>query len=205
MFRIATTLLFATTIVAPSALTAQTAAATTRLEVAATGNEARYRAREQLAGLDFPNDAVGVTHAVTGAIVLDAKGAVVPASSVITIDLRPLKSDKDRRDGFVQRRLLETEKFPNATLAVTAIRGLATPLPTEGAFSATIEGQLTVKGITRPTTWTVRGIATPAKYTGTARTTFTFEQFGLEKPGFSFILSLEDTVALEYDFTLIRK
>jgi len=31
--------------------------------LAPAGNEARYRVREQLAGVDLPNDAVGVTSA----------------------------------------------------------------------------------------------------------------------------------------------
>src|SRR5688572_12018089 len=59
-------------------------AAETRLVLAATGNEARYRVREQLAGVDFPNDAVGVTSAITGEIVLDDAGKVIPSRSRIT-------------------------------------------------------------------------------------------------------------------------
>ena len=36
------------------------------LVVAPDGNEVRYRVREQLVGLDLPNDAVGATSDVTG-------------------------------------------------------------------------------------------------------------------------------------------
>ena len=35
------------------------------------GTRARYRVTEQLAGINFPNDAVGSTEAVTGAIVIN--------------------------------------------------------------------------------------------------------------------------------------
>ncbi|HET9066627.1 MAG TPA: YceI family protein [Gemmatimonadales bacterium] len=205
MPRIVVSLLFAGILAAPACLTAQTPAPATRLEVAATGNEARYRVREQLAGVDFPNDAIGVTHAVTGQIVLGPDGRVQAAESRITIDLRPLKSDKDRRDGYVQRRLLETDTYPTATLAVTAIRGLPSPLPATGTFSATIEGQLTIRGVTRPTTWAAEVTATPTGFTGTTKTSFTFDQFAMTKPRVAVVLSVEDTIALEYDFTLVRK
>src|SRR6476620_7676627 len=39
-----------------------------RYIVAPTGNEARYRVREQLVSFDLPNDAVGVTKDVTGSL-----------------------------------------------------------------------------------------------------------------------------------------
>lgn len=186
-------------------LLAQSAPASTRLVVAPTGNEARYRVREQLAGIDFPNDAVGATSAISGAIVLAADGSVMPAQSLITIDLRPLTSDKERRDGYVQRRLLETEQFPTATLKVTALRGVPRPLPTSGPLTLTLEGDLTVHGTTRPTTWEVTATATPEGYTGTAVTRFTFETFELTKPRLAILVSVEDTIALEYDFTLRRQ
>lgn len=186
-------------------LLAQSTPATTRLVVAPTGNEARYRVREQFAGVDFPNDAVGRTAAVSGSIVLAADGSVVPDQSLITIDLRPLTSDKERRDGYVQRRLLQTEQYPTATLKVTALRGVPSPLPTSGTLALTLQGDLTVHGTTRPTTWEISATATPEGYTGTAVTRFTFETFELTKPRVAILLSIDDDIALEYDFTLRRQ
>jgi polyisoprenoid-binding protein YceI len=183
----------------------QSAAPETRLVVASTDNEARYRVREQLAGVDLPNDAVGRTPAVSGQIVLAADGTVLTDQSLLTIDLRSLASDKERRDGYVQRRLLETEQFPTATLRVTALRGVSTPLPTAGPMRFTLEGDLTVHGVTRPTTWDVSATASPTGYTGTATTNFRFETFGLTKPRVAVVLSVEDTIALEYDFALRRQ
>src|SRR6188508_2154895 len=66
-----------------------------QLVVAPDGNEVRYRVREQLVGLDLPNDAVGATSDVTGGIAFDAKGNLVPASSRFVVDVATLKSDKD--------------------------------------------------------------------------------------------------------------
>ncbi len=178
--------------------------AETRLVVAATGNEARYKVREQLAGVDFPNDAIGRTAAVSGGITFDDAGKVIPEKSVITVDVRGLKSDKDRRDGFVQRRLLETEKFPNVTLQVTALNGLPWPLPAEGAHPFTLVGNLTVKGVTKPVTWKVMSVAKPDGYTGTASTLFTFDDFQIEKPRVMVVLSVDDQIALELDFKFVK-
>jgi hypothetical protein len=44
---------------------------TVRYIVAPTGNEARYRVREQLMHHDLLNDAVGKTTAITGSVVVD--------------------------------------------------------------------------------------------------------------------------------------
>jgi len=82
-----------------------------QLVVAPDGNEVRYRVREQLVGLDLPNDAVGATSDVTGGIAFDAKGNLVPASSRFVINVATLESDKDRRDGYVRGRILEASDF----------------------------------------------------------------------------------------------
>src|SRR2546426_7798739 len=67
-------------------------------ELAPAGNEVRFIVREQLVGAELPNEAIGKTSTISGAVVLDAKGAVDPKASHFTVDLRTLTSDKDRRD-----------------------------------------------------------------------------------------------------------
>src|SRR5690349_18143127 len=59
-----------------------------RFTIGATGNEARYRVREQLMGKDLPNDAVGATSAITGTILAYPDGRIVKDSSKIVIDVR---------------------------------------------------------------------------------------------------------------------
>lgn len=182
-----------------------TSSAAQHFVVAPTGNEARYRVREQLAGLDFPNDAVGATSAITGAIVVESDGRMVRDQSKITVDLRPLKSDKDRRDGYIQRRTLQTAEFPTVELVPTAVRGLTLTAPFSGAKSFELMGDLTIKGVTKPTTWTVTAQFDGARVTGTAATTFSFEEFGLAKPRVASVLSVADSIRLEYDFTLVAE
>jgi polyisoprenoid-binding protein YceI len=174
-----------------------------RLVVAPAGNEGRFKVREQLAELTLPSDAIGVTHAITGGIVLDEQGQVVPAESKFTVDLTSLKSDRERRDGYIKRRTLETDKFPTAILEPTAVRGLPAPLPTSGTMTFELLGNLTIHGVTRPSTWHVTATANHGEFTGTASTRVRFEDFGMTQPRVAVVLSVQDDIGLEYDFHLV--
>lgn len=173
--------------------------------VAEDGNTARYRVREQLAGFDLPNDAVGETSAVSGSIALDKSGNVIPEASHIVVGIAGLKSDKDRRDGYIKRRVLQTDSFPNVELVVTRISGLKLPVPKSGTRNLKLEGNLTVRGVTRPTTWSATASFTDSVVTGKAATKFTFADFGLTQPRVPIVLSVADTIGLEYDFKLRNK
>lgn len=173
-----------------------------RLVVASTGNQARYRVREQLVGRDLPNDAVGETSEVSGAIVIGADGQVVAGESRIVVGVANLTSDSDRRDGYVRRRLLEAEQYPTVEIVPTAIHGLPATLPASGTLTLHVTGNLTVRGVTRPTTWNVTAQVQGNRLTGTAATEFTFDEFNLTQPRVPVLLSVDDTIKLEYDFTL---
>jgi polyisoprenoid-binding protein YceI len=187
----------------PMLPTAPSASAGVRLVVAATGNEARYRVREQLANVSFPTDAVGSTTSLSGSLVLDDQGRVVPAGSKFTVDLTTLKSDRDRRDRFIQTRTLETAQFPTALLVPTELRGLPAPLPRSGRFTFTLVGDLTVHGVTKSTSWQVAAEAQNGGFSGTASTRVTFEDFGMSPPRVMVVLSVADSIGLEYDFRLV--
>jgi polyisoprenoid-binding protein YceI len=181
-------------------------ATTVRFAVAPEGNEARYRVREQLAGLSFPNDAVGVTPAVTGAIIVDAAtGRVQANASRIVVELAGLTSDQSRRDNFIRTRTLETEQHPTAVLVPTELRGLTWPLPATGTVTFQLIGNLTVKQVTRSTTWDVTLDVAGGTVTGTATTSFTFADFAMTKPRVASVLSVDDTIRLEYDLRLLRQ
>lgn len=176
-----------------------------RLELA-EGSLARYRVREQLAGISFLSDAIGTTSTVSGAIVLTANGAVSPAQSKITVELRTLRSDQDQRDGFVRGdRLLNVEKFPTIEFLPKRVVGLAWPLPSGRGAQAGFQliGDMTVRGVTREVTWNV--VATFADLVaGLATTQFTFDTFGLPKPQLARLLSVADEISLELEFRFKR-
>lgn len=168
----------------------------------AGAGEARYRVREQLANRDLPSDAIGTTKDVSGTLTVSQDGAIVAAQSRFVIGLASLTSDSGRRDGFVANNILQTGRFPNATFVPTAASGLASPLPTSGQGSFELTGDLTVKDVTRPVTWQITITRDGDKLSGTATTSFTFKDFNLTQPRVPVLLSVNDTIKLEFDFQM---
>jgi polyisoprenoid-binding protein YceI len=176
---------------------AQGPEASLRYSIVADRSEARYRVREQLAGISFPSDAIGATSAIEGRISFDDQGQVLTSDSRLTVDLRTLRSDRERRDNYVRRNTLETERYPTAVFIPGDVRGLRFPLPETGTASFELSGDLTVRDVTRRITWEATASFNGDDVSVEAKTTFRFADFGLSIPRVASILSVEDTIHLE--------
>ena len=153
-------------------------------------------------GVDFPNDAVGKTARVEGRIAIAPNGTIMREESSFTIDLASLTSDRDRRDNYLRQRTLQTAQHPSAVFVPTAVKNLKLPLKS-GELKFEMVGDLTIRGVTRPVTWTVTGKSANASLAGEAKTSFKFADFGLENPRVRSVLSVEDDIRLEYTFLLV--
>jgi polyisoprenoid-binding protein YceI len=188
---------------APAA-TAPAAAGVSRWTLDAASSEARFRAREQLAGHDLPSDAIGRTKTVQGVIVVDKQGTVVRDQSKFEVDLNNLTSDESRRDNFIKRNTLETARFPSAVFIPTAVSGLPSPIPDTGEGKFQLTGDMTIHGVTRSVTWDVSAKKSGNQLTGTASTVIKLVDFGMTPPKVPLVLSIEDNITLEIDFTLAQ-
>jgi polyisoprenoid-binding protein YceI len=175
---------------------------TVRLTLVAGDNEARYRVREQLARLSFPTDAVGATRVVSGTIAAKTDGTVLPESKV-QVDLRTLTSDEAQRDRFIKNDPLQTSRYPFAVFAPTALQGLSLPIQS-GPVAFKLVGNLTIRDVTKPVTWDVKGMVNGDEATGQATTSFNFDYFNLSKPSVFVVLTVEDPIHLEIDLHLRR-
>ncbi len=185
-------------------LSAPAGAGAVRYAVVAEQSEARYRVREQLVGLNFPNDAVGSTRAIEGGVAFDAEGRLLATASRLTINLGTLRSDETRRDNYIRRNTLETDRYPTAVFVPAEIRGLPVPLPQSGSASLQVMGDLTVRDVTRRVTWEATAAFDGSEVSVRVRTSFRFEDFGLRVPRVSVVLSVEDAIRLEADLRLRR-
>jgi len=169
------------------------------------GSSASYRVTEQLAGIDFPNEAVGTTTGVSGTIQILPDGSIAPNSKLV-VDLKGLTSDQGMRDGYIRNRTLETDKFPDAVFIPTSITGVPKMVPSAGQVGVALTGNLTIHGVTKPVTF--KGIATldPRSSTvaGRALTSFTFADFGLTKPTLARLMSVDDKITLELVYKFKR-
>lgn len=153
-----------------------------RFELTPAGNEARYRVREQLMSINLPSDAVGATSAVTGGVVLDARGKVIPAESKLKVDITGLTSNSSMRDRIIQSRTLNTDRFPTVEVTINDLPGLNYPWNPIGGLRFELTGDLTVHGVTKPSTWQVIAKGRDGGLAGTATTSFTFDDFGMTRP-----------------------
>jgi len=174
----------------------------TRLEVG-KGSRAEYRVREQLARLNFPNDAVGTTESVSGALVINADGSFASGSK-LTVDLRSLRTDEPKRDGFVRENTLETNRYPSAEFVPRRQKGLPLPLPATGTANLQLVGDMTLHGVTKEVTWNVVATFGNDQIAGRATTTLQFATFNITKPSLARLMSVEDKIDLEVEFKAKR-
>jgi len=74
-------------------------------------------------------------------------------------------------------------------------------LPTSGPVKFELVGDLTLQQTTKPVVWQVEGQIENQDFKGTASTSFKFADFGLSQPRVAAVLSVEDNIRLEMDFT----
>ena len=167
------------------------------------GSSVRYLVGEQLARRDLPNDAIGVTSDITGDIFLDKSGKIDKNNSKIVVKLDSLESDDSRRDNYLQTRtLIGSAQFPEAVFVPEEISGLDWPIKDGEKLIFEMAGQMTIRGITKPMTWTVEANLEKGMITGHADTRFYFSDYGIPKPTLLFILSMDDEIRLEADLLI---
>jgi polyisoprenoid-binding protein YceI len=173
------------------------AAGTVVFQIVPQDSRATFRVREQLAGVELPNDAVGTTGAVSGQIALNEDGTLAGDASKIAVDLSQLATDSARRDSFIKQNTLNTSQYPLAEFVPTTATGLPTPLPAGGAYDFTLSGPMTVHGVKKDVTWNVSAVRADPGLTGTASTSVTFGDFGMTPPQVPVVLSVTDQIRLE--------
>jgi polyisoprenoid-binding protein YceI len=189
---------------APAAVTAPAQQGRIKLVVAPTGNETRFKVNETLVGMELPNDAIGRTGRITGALVVQPNGQIVTAESRFEVELDSLVSDQANRDRYIKTNTLATAQFPKAVFVPSSAKGLPARIPVAQDLTFELVGDLTIRDVTKPVTWTVKGKMLPTgEISGAATTTFTFADFNLTKPSVRRVLGVRDEITLEYDFRLV--
>ncbi|MDQ3701302.1 MAG: YceI family protein [Chloroflexota bacterium] len=168
-----------------------------RFQLVPNQSSATFRVREQLAGVELPNDAVGTTRGVSGQIALRSDGSLVGEDSKITVDLRQLQTDNSRRDGYIKSSTLATDRFPSAEFVPAQATGAPNPLPESGEYAFQLTGPMTIKGAKKDVTWDVSARREGSNLTATATTNFTFGDFNLVQPRVPLVLSITDDIRLE--------
>lgn len=174
-----------------------------------TGSVVGYRVKELFVGQSTKHEAVARTSTVSGALTVagDATSGYQITSIAITADLSGLHSvdqvagrDVTQRDGVVSRQL-QVQQFPNATFVATTA---SIPGPvTASKVSTTLEGNLTIDGVTKAVTATVQSQLVGGKLEVAGSAAFAMSDFGVSPP-FAPFVTVDTQVVVEFDIFLAK-
>jgi polyisoprenoid-binding protein YceI len=160
-------------------------------------SEAAYFVDEELASLGLPSTAKGATNEVSGTIYLTSEGGLDSENpSVITVDLRNLTSDEERRDQRVQH-ALATSTYPTATFTVTSVTGYDASIPEGEEQPLQLTGVMDLHGVQKEVTWEVLAFREGNAISALATLTIAFDDFGITPPTFQGLVSISDEATLQ--------
>src|SRR6266576_4230953 len=163
---------------------------------------ASYSVYENLIFQNKPNnDAIGTTHSVQGSFGMRTGASPLVAAMNITVDLRTLQTDSQRRDSYVQQHTLETDTYPNATFVSVSTQGLPASYTDGQTVHFQLTGNLTMHGKTNKEVFDVQGKVVGKTITGTATSTIYMTDFGIQPPNLANIAIAQNKVLITLTFT----
>lgn len=163
-----------------------------------SGSVAGYRVKEILFGQ--ATEGVGRTEAVSGTARIE--GSRVESAEFV-VDMTGLRSDSTRRDGQVAGRILDVSTHPEATFVLTSPIDLPTGAESGVAVSVVADGELTLRGTTRPVRITIEAIYESGSIRLVGSTTIVFTEWGIPDPSLPGI-EVEPDGLLELSLVLVR-
>ena len=185
---------------AAPAAPAQIPATAQRFIIDPQASEASYHVGETFFRNNTFKVAVGVTHGIQGDVYVDRAHPDQSRIGTITINVNEFTSDSRHRDNEIRTGWLESNKYPTATFAPTAIEGLPKTYTAGQTIPVKITGNLTVHNVTKPTTFTGPLKLSGDTLTGTMQSTVLMKDFGFDPPSIM-MLQTEDKAQLEFQFT----
>ena len=161
-----------------------------------------YEVAETFAGRNF-NHAIGMTNSITGELEIDPNN---PAASVVgpfEVTIRDFKSDNFLRDEKIQNEFLESKRYPVATFTPTELRDLPGTYTPGETLTFEILGDLTVREMTVPATFSVTAQLADGRLTGTATTQVLMTDFGFDPPAIAGLIAAENEVKITFEFVAV--
>ena len=119
-----------------------------------TQSSVTYGVDENVVG-QTANHATGTTNGIAGDLAISTSDPSASRVGKIVINLEQLHSDNNLRDATIRKSYLASEANPLASFTTTSVTGLPASLAEGKTYHFTLNGNLTVKGITAPVSWQV--------------------------------------------------
>jgi polyisoprenoid-binding protein YceI len=187
---------------------ASTSTAVTGSWKVTTGSVAGYRVKELFVGQTSKHDAVARTSTISGGLTVNGDSSGYQISAItFTAVLTGLASvdsvagrDVTQRDSFVSRQM-DLQQFPEAIFAATSasVAGTVTSQPVD----ASVSGKLTIHGVTKDVTATVKAQVIGGKIEIAGNVPIVMTDFGVSPPSVPFT-TVDSQVTIEFDIFLAQ-
>ncbi|MDQ6743058.1 MAG: YceI family protein [Candidatus Dormibacteraeota bacterium] len=173
------------------------------------GSLVGYRVREQFVGQSSPHEAVARTSSVSGGLAVQQSSSALQATNInFTAQLSGLQSvdqvagyNVSQRDRFVSRSL-DVQQFPDATFKAASV-SLPAGAGAGQDITLAVPGQLTIHGVTKDATATVKARVNGSQLDLAGSTPATMTDFGITPPQVPFTTS-ESKVTIEFNLVLTK-
>jgi polyisoprenoid-binding protein YceI len=171
-----------------------------------SGGEAGYRVREKLANLPAQSDAVGRTSAITGQVTISEEAGSYRAKNAnFNVDVSKLKSNEDKRDNRIRTTGLETDRYPQATFAVTKPIDIPGDAVDGKVVNVQADGDMTMHGVTRKVSIPLQVQRSGDQIRIVGNYDFTWDEFGMTAPSVQPFVSVTGNPKLEFDVMLSKQ
>lgn len=168
-------------------------------EISQAESAVQFELDEDLRGVR--TTVVGTTDQVAGQIALDLSNLSTAQVGEIRINARTLATDNNFRNRAIQNEILDTGEYEFIRFVPTAVNGLPDSAAEGEEISFTIEGDLTIRDVTEPVTFSVTATAvSPSQISGTATATVLRDTYGLAIPEVPNVANVENEVDLIINF-----
>jgi polyisoprenoid-binding protein YceI len=186
-----------TAVAAPDTAAANTPASAPAAGIEGTWNvaagEVGYRVKEVLNGQSI--EGVGRTSAITGT--MSIAGSTVKTVD-LTADLTTLKSDAAQRDRQVQGRILDTAKFPKATIKLLTPIDLGSVPADKAEINQKATVSLNLHGVAKDLPLEVKARRNGDRIEINGSVRLVFADFGIPDPSIAPFVTTEDNGLLEF-------
>lgn len=161
--------------------------------------KATFTINEVLRGSSYT--VVGKTDQVAGQFTFDPADPAASQLGTITIDARTLTTDDNSRNRALGNQILTTGNYEYIIFTPSNLSGLPDAVTVGQPFTFQATGDLTIKGVSRPTTFDVT--LTPGadgSVQGAATTTINYADWGVSIPSVPFVASVDKQVTLALTF-----
>ncbi len=164
----------------------------------ASGSFAGFRVAEELTAVG-ETTAVGRSGEISGVVTIE--DAMLTGAEV-TVDMTAIVSDRPQRENAI-RRAINAVAFPTATFVFTDAVDVSALEVGGAARSFTVEGELTVAGVTRPVTFEIEANVRADGFgiiTGSADVVW--QDFGITPPSAPVVVSVADNGIIEFQLVV---